>query len=571
MKNLIELFHSHRTFTKVACICLLFSPLWGLLWFSPNPTEFWILPLLRGYFSFASLRVSITYFSVCILAFASFVIVTFIRDSIVRVPLMVMMLIGWGFELIILDLNGSLSNQTLFWVLWQERALASEAVGGYGANIIRDCAIVIMLGIVLCASPAQQFSIPRRFGLMPMVSAALVTGVILYTKGGTQAFPIPFGTFSNAAIVLARTWNSPSDLPASRDIADNIPIRSTLDPPFNKIVMIMDESVRGDYLSLNDANRNTTPFLKGADHLINFGVASSGGNGSFVSRTMFRFGMRQSDLPNRWREALNRPTFWEFAQRAGYKTVHFDAWYGPMSSLRNGYSLAEKASIDYNISIIRNPIYLRDQMLADKLIDTLKDEKPAFIFVDKFGVHFPYSDKYPPDFRAVSTPLEGDTRSSVDEREIAQYPNAIAWSVDEFFKRLLPAVNLSKALIIYTSDHGQSLLPHRTPHYSISRMVPLGEEIVPLFSITEVPDWERRLGKGAARGFDRFSHFEVFPTLLLAMGYNADWVNRIYGPSLMDLPSPDRKFMIGIPDFQPMMVPVDRNFGPPASSSEPQR
>jgi glucan phosphoethanolaminetransferase (alkaline phosphatase superfamily) len=569
VKNSIGLFYSHRTFAKVVCIGILFSPLWGFLWFSPNFQEVWVLSVLRNYISLAGLRISSAYLSVCILAFASCVIVTFIRDSIVRVPLMVIILIGWGFELIILDLNGSLSNQDLFWVLWQERALASEAVEGYGGTIIRDCGIVVILATVLCASPAQQFSVPRRFGLMPILSAALVTGVILHTQGATQTFPIPFGTFANAAIVLAHAWNSSSDLPASRDIViSELPFRS-FTQPFNTIVMIMDESVRGDYLSLNDANRNTTPFLKNADHLINFGVASSGGNCSIISRTIFRFGMRQSDLPNRWGEALNRPNFWEFAHRAGYKTVHLDAWYGSMS-IGNGYSLAEKASIDSNISIIKNPIYLRDKMLADKLIETLTDEKPAFIFVEKFGVHVPYSDKYPQDFHAVSTPLETHTGLSVDELEIARYPNAIAWSVDEFFRRLLPAVNLSKTLIIYTSDHGDNLIPGHNPHCSTLRMIPLGEEKVPLFAITQVPDWEQRLAKGAARGFDRFSHFEVFPTLLLAMGYDADWVKRSYGPSLMDAPAPDRKFMIGSPDFQPRMIPVDRNFGPTTSSTGSQ-
>jgi hypothetical protein len=175
VKNSIRLFYSHRTFAKLVCICLLFSPLWGSLWFSPNPEEVWLLPLVRNCISFGNLRINIVYLSVCILAFTSCVIVTFIRDSIVRVPLIVIILIGWGVELIILDLNGALSNQDLFWVLWEERALASEAVEGYGRNIIRDCGIMVILGIVLCASPAQQFSVPRRFGLMPIVSAALVT------------------------------------------------------------------------------------------------------------------------------------------------------------------------------------------------------------------------------------------------------------------------------------------------------------------------------------------------------------------------------------------------------------
>ena len=142
-----------------------------------------------------------------------FVIVTFIRPRVVRVPLMLVMLIGWAFELSILDLNGTVSNQNLLWILWQERATGPEAIGGYAPYIVRDCAVVVILGIVLCASPARRFSVSGIFGLLPILSGALVAGVIVYTKGGTQAFPIPFGTFSNAAIVLASASNGPSLLP----------------------------------------------------------------------------------------------------------------------------------------------------------------------------------------------------------------------------------------------------------------------------------------------------------------------------------------------------------------------
>ena len=79
-------------------------------------------------------------------------------------------------------------------------------------------------------------------------------------------------------------------------------IEGAIHPIFNKIVMIMDESVRGDYVSFNDATHNTTPFLRTTDNLVNFGVAISSGNCSHISRTIFRFGMRQSDLPNEWRD-----------------------------------------------------------------------------------------------------------------------------------------------------------------------------------------------------------------------------------------------------------------------------
>jgi hypothetical protein len=364
-----------------------------------------------------------------------------------------------------------------------------------------------------------------------------VASLIVYTKGGTQIFPIPFGTFSNAAIVLVSASSITGSVaepplnfdPApSRDVAINndVKIESRVHPIFNKIVMIMD--------SLNGAVYNTTPFLKATDHLVNFGVANSGANCSIISRTMFRFGMRQSDLPNGWHEGLNRPTFWQFAHRAGYKTVHIDAWYGPLT-LGNGLSLAERALIDSNINIINNPSYLRDQMLVDQLFDTLKDGRPAFIYVEKFGVHFPYSDKYPPNFHALPTPLESHTHRSVDtilglhrfdeltEHEIAHYPNAIAWSVDEFFRKLLPVVDLSNTLIVYTSDHGQSLLPGRFPHCSMAQAVPRGEEYVPLFAITSMPEFEQGLEKGAAHGFDQFGSFATLAAMRHASSRQVTW------------------------------------------------
>jgi hypothetical protein len=64
---------------------------------------------------------------------------------------MFILLIGWAVELVILDINGTLSDQNLFWTLWQERALGPEVLGGYTSDIIRDCAFVGILGVALCA------------------------------------------------------------------------------------------------------------------------------------------------------------------------------------------------------------------------------------------------------------------------------------------------------------------------------------------------------------------------------------------------------------------------------------
>jgi hypothetical protein len=226
---------------------------------------------------------------------------------------------------------------------------------------------------------------------------------IVYTKGGTQIFPIPFGTFSNAAIVLASASNSPSPpgKPAFARCSQQWRRQDRGHGP-SDIKIVWDESVRGDYL------------------------------------------------------------YW-----AGFKTIHIDA------SFHNELAPVEKTMIDSNVTIFENPGYLRDQRLVGRLLRALKDEGPAFIYVEKYGVHFPYSTKYPPDFHAFPTSEESDASKQQNtiigsvgaflrsflpparagqysDRAIADYPNAIAWSVDEFFRdanATLLTVQFSHAIV----------------------------------------------------------------------------------------------------------------------------
>ena len=546
------------TTAKIICLALLLTPGWGLWWYNADASvhDYWMFPFAFRLLLEKQIWEGFGYSFVCVFSFASFLVVTFIRPAAVRVPLMIVMLIGCGFELFILDINGKFSNQNLLITLWQERASGPEVVEGYAAEIVRNCAAVAILGMVLCAPPARRFSVSGVFAAAPIVSVVMVGAAIAYSEGAVQAFPIPFGVFANAGILGATGSGAVTvEDPLSRNvvISPDIKIEGRISPLFNKIVVIMDESVRGDYLSLNDPTVKTTPFLKASDNVINFGIAIAGANCSSNARMMFRFGMRQSDLPDKWQEGLKRPTLWQFAHVSGYKTVYIDTFAGPLD-YHSGASPAEKRLIDSKINILDNPGYLRDRRAADKLVDVLKQEGPAFIYLDKFGVHSPYATKYPPDFHAFPTPAG----SELADREVmvAHYRNAIAWSVDEFFRKVLPAVDLSRTLIVYTSDHGQSLLQggYKLTHCSVGGNVHPGEAYVPLFAVTLEPEFKRRLANGAARGLDRFSHFEIFPTLLLAMGYDAHWVAKSYGASLMDLPAPDRRFLIGYPHLQPRMI-----------------
>ncbi|MBL0709325.1 MAG: sulfatase-like hydrolase/transferase, partial [Sulfurimonas sp.] len=101
------------------------------------------------------------------------------------------------------------------------------------------------------------------------------------------------------------------------------------------------------------------------------------------------------------------------------------------------------------------------------------------------------------------------------------------YNLDMFFKSLLKNINLKETIIVYTSDHGQSILENNilSTHCS-STNPPLTQGIVPLFIVHDKDDVQyKSLQKNC------FSHFNIFPTLLLWAGYNKD---NISGKTILD-------------------------------------
>src|SRR5262249_3868992 len=121
MNNFMHRSHNHISVAKVICLALLFSPLWGFWWFNIDPDSWaglsndFVIYVWIKYLFIKSIPTIIVYTSICLFALISFGAVAFIRPSVVRVPLMLVMLTGWAFELSILDLNGWVSNQDLLW------------------------------------------------------------------------------------------------------------------------------------------------------------------------------------------------------------------------------------------------------------------------------------------------------------------------------------------------------------------------------------------------------------------------------------------------------------------------
>jgi glucan phosphoethanolaminetransferase (alkaline phosphatase superfamily) len=539
---------SHRTVVSAKIIALVvllaFAP---CAWFADIRGSLEMLSRLTRFG-----KAPAVYGAVVLLAFVALCITPFLRNSVLRVVFLAVFLAAFVLDRVVLITSGYHVDTTLMQILWQGKSLAGAVLNDYKTVILPIAGATAAVGAVL-AWPLPR-GLRNGFALVPLAALGLVT--LHYSAWGelVDGYPSPF-------LIPARVSWLLTGPPTHNELPLKpvpVPLAGAARSTFQKIVFVMDESVRDDYLTINNPHMDTTPFLETyADRMANFGTAVSGGNCSVQSRWLLRRGVRPWQLPNRPSLLANRTdgivdgprtTMWQFAKSAGFTTVYIDAWksYGTFHS---GMTSEELGFVDQRIGLDEVAADHRDLEAARSLLAALKREGRVFIYVDKVGAHFPYDGYSPLDFnkytRSDGTRFEYGRRTLTDL--VGSYKNAIAWNVDGFFQELLPNIDLGGVLIIYTSDHGQNLWDDGNRFSRHCNNHPPPTEVrVPLVTFTGDEVFGRALSTSAARSFNEASHFEIFPTLLLAMGYDPTSVADIYGPSLLAVPhGHPRRVVIG--------------------------
>jgi glucan phosphoethanolaminetransferase (alkaline phosphatase superfamily) len=309
-------------------------------------------------------------------------------------------------------------------------------------------------------------------------------------------------------------------------------------PPKNNIVLIVDESVRADHLSLNGYPRATTPYLdelnsKGA--LTNWGLAVSGTNCSRSSNALMLTGFPPSQLPDTEAQIKRWPSIFQYAQAMGYKTYYID---GQLNYFWNGTS-DDLHHIDVWWNSDQFPIDNlsdRDFVIARKVVELVDGSTGNFIWINKRGVHFPYFDDFPEN-EAIWKPLFEKNKSPnlADKEPLANsYDDALRYNLEGFFRTLDVTNRGNNTIFFYTSDHGQNLseggevVTHcgdiRNGRENLNR-----EVLVPILMMAageHARDTSRRLNK--------VSHYNIFATLLDLMRFPAEQRLHQYGQSLLE-------------------------------------
>ncbi len=358
--------------------------------------------------------------------------------------------------------------------------------------------------------------------------------IIAYNINQNVFIPLPVGinTFINTCFGYLIVGDK--DFKTERDRLSY----QTQVKPLNNIVIIMEETIRGDYLSLNGYPRKTSGYLEELrnKHLLkNFGLCVAGSTASLTSNNLLFAGISPSNADAEIsKKTFTSPSIFQYAKATNYKTYFFDAqmndyWAGTFDDYTfidhyfNKKQLLPEGVNNFEIDFI----------IAEQVNKILKNSRGNLIYIVKRGFHFPYESNYPENKRIWVPVFEGDLSTDKDQKGlINSYDNSLSYNIDRFFKVLIgnSEESLNHSIIIYTGDHGENFLEdgESVGHSKSSKL----EATVPLVII----------GKNIeADTLYKASHHNILPTVLDLMNYPKNEIKYHYSPSLLQAKESDNK------------------------------
>lgn len=410
-------------------------------------------------------------------------------------------------------------------ILFTEIQFAGQAINAFFYQYLQGIGLALII-TVLAAFIAFRFMprISNMYALIPIVFIAYSAKINFTSDSWHTLFPSVF----NVPIVAADAYVS---------IPRFGPRKTPFIKPENKglfkhIIWIIDESVRGDLLSINNSPIPTTPFLESIKgNYYNYGIMSSSSQYSYGSNMVFQSGLRLDQLPDSNLNFGTNPNIFQYSKQAGYTTYFIDGQ-NKKEIPTNGMTRYDFEHIDHYIPIHKNYPDIKwpevDSTIVKYLKNVLNSKENTFTYINKAGCHFAYNNFYPKT-REVFKPSYRGGEAWTDPATLKNtYCNCISWSVDDFFRKLYPLTLDKNAIILYTSDHGVSLLEQGRPVQDTSPINPLPvRATVPflVFAGKQHPE----LFQFAEINKNRLSHFSIFPGTLFLLGYNKNQVTQKYG------------------------------------------
>lgn len=470
-------------------------------------------------------------------------LMAYIRQAIIRHVFALAMFVSAVFFDVYTRVTADYLTYSGFVSLVYSGGFIQEAAYQYRDALLRGVLSGLLLLFGIGLKPRHGLAIPNALRVAAPVCGVLLLSAVLFLRAGEGARGLPI-MYTPLAYLNLFAYEALHNTVGPRE---PVTLARTSQAVGHDIVLIIDESISGNYLDINapfGVHSNLKQARAGVD-IFNYGYAASIANCSADTNVTLRYGGTRADY---MRINTTLPSIWQYAKKAGLRTVYIDAQ-RTAGNLQNLMTDTEKKDIDQFVQFDQTSVRDRDMAAAAKLIELLNDDTPELVVINKVGAHFPVHDKYPDAFMAYRPTLpRGQFTEVADTGERNgfngqpddwvlyrnAYKNTVLWNVGEFFARVFAEGNLNNALLIYTSDHGQDLHERGNPGLNTHcGGDPVEEEgLVPLVviqgSALKTLDWSAQL----AANKDRSSHYNIFPTLLQLMGYDLAGIEAVYGKPL---------------------------------------
>lgn len=457
-------------------------------------------------------------------------------------------LIGTSFALCdaYFEVMGEALTYANFIVLLRTYHFAGDAISQFGSSMQLSLLKGALLIVGIALPPGRQWF---RSQFLPCASsfiAVLMLAGMLYARGGYGATGL-HGSYVLPAYATLYAYELLTDEVGERK---DVEIARAMDHVSHDIVFIIDESIRADYLDINSdyGVRSGLTDVPADWTVLNYGVAAAITNCSFNTNITLRYGGTRDDYV---RINGTGPSIFQYAKHAGFRTVYIDGQL-TRGGRQNGMDDDELRFIDSFVQFDGVPVRDRDKRIAETLVELINDDERDFILVNKVGAHFPVHDKYPAEFEIFTPALERGRYENVSHTGSREgftgtaadwvlyrnsYRNTLAWSVGAFFDTLFAGVRNERAVILYTADHGQELHEDGNPGVQThcrQDTATMEEGAVPLVVLLGSKAAHFDLPRALPDNFNRASHYNIFSTLLLMLGYEKQAATEAYGPSLAD-------------------------------------
>jgi KDO II ethanolaminephosphotransferase len=245
------------------------------------------------------------------------------------------------------------------------------------------------------------------------------------------------------------------------------------------VVVVIGESARSSNFGLLGYVRPTTPLLVAEKNLVAFKATACNTSTRLSLACMF---VRPQSVIERGLQApqvLEHTVFSVFS-KLGFSVELFalqsEVWF--YNSLKpDFYKIREVIAAD---SANRGKAVLDSMLVAELEASMAKHPKGRQVIVlHTKGSHFSYTSRYPREFAKFQPECSGVDGSCSKQAMVNSYDNSILYT-DMFLKNLMTSLAGKKAVLIYTSDHGETIEENRHFHATPKPLAPPEQLDVPL-------------------------------------------------------------------------------------------